>query len=156
MNNTGRNKILLLIIVALVITNLGMVWYFTKPEKEEKPKSRADRMTEYVKKELNFSDEQAKEYLALRQKRDSMMKPLNLDMRQARLEMIALLNQPNAPDSVLKAAFQKIGDKQVPIEMEYYEHFKRVQALCKPDQLPRYDSMLIKMVYRNTGDGQQK
>jgi periplasmic protein CpxP/Spy len=156
MDNTGKNKILLLIIAVLVVTNLGMLWYFSKPEKEEKPRSRNERMAEYMKKELGFDDAQVKQYLAYRELRDSVMAPLNMEMRAARMEMVNLLRQPSVPDSLVKAVVTRIGEKQVPIELESYNHFRRTQSLCRPDQQAKYDSMLVRMVKRNTGDGSQR
>ncbi|HMP92773.1 MAG TPA: hypothetical protein PKD90_07875 [Phnomibacter sp.] len=147
-----RNKVLLLVIAALLITNIGILWYYNKPEPQEKPRSRNERSAEYIKKELGFNDEQLAQYLRLRSLRDSLLRPINLQMREARLHMISLLQQPNVPDSVANKAFEAIGKVQIPMEREYYNHFRRMQAICTPEQLPRFDSMLNKMVRRNTGD----
>lgn len=153
MESGSKNKVLLLLLVILVVTNVGMLWYFTRETKEEaKPLSRSERMAEMMKKELGFDDAQAQEYLRLRQLRDSLMQPLNQDLRAAKMEMIELLRQPNVPDSLARQAAEKIASKQGPLEMEFYNHFRRIQALCKPEQLAPFDSMLVRMVKRNTGD----
>jgi hypothetical protein len=47
---------------------------------------------------------------------------------------------------------EKIAAKQVPIEMEFYRHFIRVKAMCQPQQYSAFDSLLNRMVRRNTGD----
>ena len=50
----------------------------------------------------------------------------------------------------------EITEKQKGIEVAYYYHFRRVQALCRPDQLPLLDTVLTRMVMRNTGGDKQK
>lgn len=153
MQSGPKNKVLVMLVVALLLTNLGMLWYFNRETKEAtQVLSRSERMAEMMKKELGFSDAQALEYLRLRQLRDSLMQPLNQELRAAKMEMIQLLRQPNVPDSVALAAASKIAARQAPLEMEYYRHFRRMQALCEAGQLGAFDSMLVRMVKRNTGD----
>jgi hypothetical protein len=153
MNTGNNNKVLLSLLVLLLLTNVGMLWYFTREEKiEAKPVSRTERMAAMVQKELGFTDEQKQHYITLRLKRDSLLAPLNADLRAAKMEMINLLKQENVPDSVVLAVAEKIAAKQVPIEMEFYRHFIRVKAMCQPQQYSAFDSLLNRMVRRNTGD----
>lgn len=153
MNTGNNNKVLLSLLVLLLLTNVGMLWYFTREEKiEEKPMSRTERMANMVQKELGFSEDQKQQYIALRLKRDSLLAPLNADLRAAKLEMINLLKQDNVPDSVVLSVAQKIAAKQVPIETEFYKHFIRIKAMCQPQQYNAFDSLLNRMVRRNTGD----
>jgi hypothetical protein len=153
MNTGNNNKVLLSLLVLLLLTNVGMLWYFTREEKiEAKPVSRTERMAAMVQKELGFTDEQKQHYITLRLKRDSLLAPLNADLRAAKLEMINLLKQENVPDSAVQWVAEKIAAKQVPIEMEFYRHFIRVKAMCQPQQYSAFDSLLNRMVRRNTGD----
>lgn len=153
MQSGSKNKVMVLLLVVLLGTNLGMLWYFTRETKEEsKPLTRSERMAEMMKKDLGFDDAQAQEYLKLRQMRDSIMRPLNMELRQAKMEMIELLRKTDVPDSVALRVASKVAAKQVPLEMEFYNHFRRLKALCKPAQEASFDSMLVRMVKRNTGD----
>lgn len=153
MKTGNNNKVLLSLLVLLLLTNIGMLWYFTREEKiEAKPVSRTERMAVMVQRELNLTEEQKQQYIALRLKRDSLLAPLNADLRAAKLEMINLLKQDSVPDSVVLAVAQKIAARQVPIETEFYKHFIRIKAMCQPQQYSAFDSLLIRMVRRNTGD----
>lgn len=153
MNTGNNNKVLLSLLVLLLLTNVGMLWYFTREEKiEAKPVSRTERMAAMVQKELGLTDEQKQQYITLRLKRDSLLAPLNADLRAAKVEMINLLKQDNVPDSVVQAVAEKIAARQVPIETEFYRHFIRVKAMCQPQQYSAFDSLLNRMVRRNTGD----
>jgi hypothetical protein len=145
-------KGLLILVVLLLVTNLAMLWYFTRPPKEEKQLTRSERMAEYVKKELHFDDAQVQQYIQLRRLRDSILAPLQAEARSAKMEMMALLKQADVPDSLVVKAAQKIAAKQVPLEIEYHNHFRRISNICTPAQQPYFDEMLSKMVRRNTGD----
>ena len=136
----------------LVLVNAGMLWYFTRPPKEEKPLSRSEKMAEYMKKELRLDDAQVQQYLQLRHLRDSLLAPLQADTRAAKMEMLALLKQPNVTDSMVRMAAEKVGQKQVDLEVAYFNHFKRIMNICKPEQQPYFDEVLSRMVRRNTGD----
>jgi len=153
MSNTSNKPALIILIVILLITNLGMLWYFTRDAKEEvKPLSRTERMAEMMRKELDFDSSQTQEYINLRNRRDSIMAPMNAELRQAKIDMINLLSTEGVTDSMLLVAAEKVAAKQVPIEVAFHHHFKRIQAICNQQQLKKYDSMLLRMVRRNTGD----
>jgi protein CpxP len=153
MSNTSNKPVLIILIVVLLITNLGMLWYFTRDAKEEvKPMTRSERMGEMMRKELNFDDRQVQEYLALRARRDSIMAPLNLELRAAKMEMLDLISKGEGTDSLLWLGAEKVAAKQVPIEVAFHQHFKRLQAICNQQQLKSFDSMLQRMVRRSTGD----
>jgi len=73
----SNNKVLLVLILVLLATNLGMLWYFTRESKvETKPVSRTERMGDMMRKELGFNDDQVQQYITLRLRRDSLMQPL--------------------------------------------------------------------------------
>lgn len=153
MKTAGNHKILLVLIVALLATNLGMLWYFTHQTKQEaKPLSRSERMAEMMKKELQFTEDQAQKYLQLRARRDSIMQPMNATLRAAKMEMLQLLQQPDVSDTIIEAAATKVGREQSKLEVAFFHHFRRVQGICQPNQLPMLDNMLERMVRRNTGD----
>jgi protein CpxP len=154
----GRNKFLVILVVVLVLTNLGMLWYFTsngKSSKEEKL-SKNDRQVAFMVKELSLDSTQKAAYIALRAKRDSALNPLNEDLREAKLKLMSLLKEGNVSDSLMTAATTEIAAKQQPIEMEFYKHFQRVRALCNPQQEAKYDSMLVRFVNKSTGKDDNK
>jgi hypothetical protein len=153
MSTPSNKPALIILIIVLLITNLSMLWYFTRDAKEEsKPLSRTERMAEMMRKELGFDDKQVQEYISLRNRRDSILAPLNAELRQAKIDMVNLLNSSNVTDSAVQEAAEKVAAKQVPIEVAFQQHFKRIQAICNPKQQKSFDSMLLRMVRRNTGD----
>lgn len=147
------NPVLLMLLGVLIITNLVMLWYFTRNSGSEKKwTGPTERMAAMMQRELNFTDAQVAEYLTLRSRRDSIMRPLNDSLRAAKMAMISLLRGPEVSDSLILLAAEKVSQQQMPVEIAFYRHFRRVQALCTETQRPAFDSMLVKMIRRNTGD----
>lgn len=144
-----KNKMLVVLVIVLVLTNLGMLYYLLQYHNEEK-KSKNEKQIEWMTKELQLDNDQVKQYIALRAKRDSILEPMNQQLQAAKMKMVNLLQKPaNAvPDSIVATTATEITAAQKGIEMAYYHHFRRMQALCHPDQLPRFDSMLVRMVTR--------
>lgn len=150
MTTSGRNKILVILVIVLLLTNAGMLYYFTscnKPKEEEKPLTRA----EWVAKELKLDSAQVKTYMSHRALRDSNIKIFQLDLRVAKLQLLELLKQPNLADSTINAAIAGVADKQKPIELEYFKHYQRMKILLTPQQMVTFDTLLARMVRRNTG-----
>lgn len=139
-------------VVVLVATNLFMLWYFTRPKPKKEKLTGTERMANYVQKELKFTDEQTARYVQLRHRRDSQLVPVQANLRQAKMDLIALLKNPDTPDSVIDAATRRVGEMQAPVERAYYNHFRRISNICTPQQKPLFFDLLSRSIRRNTGD----
>ena len=159
MSSRGRSKFLVILVIILLLTNLGMLWYFTssdKKEKEGEKMSRNERQVAFMTKQLNLDSNQRDNYIALRARRDSALTPLNDSLREAKLKLVSYLKQDNVSDSQVMAAIDEIAARQKPIELAFYRHFTRVRSMCKDEQVAKYDSMLVNMVNKNTGKEEKK
>lgn len=150
MTSSGRNKVLVILVIVLLLTNAGMLVYLnTSGGKEAPPPPMAKG--EWVSKELKLDSLQKKAYLASRDRRDSALVPMQLELRAAKLGLIGLLSQPDVADSTIQASIKGITEKQQSIEREFFDHYTRMRQLLRPDQYPLLDSTLTRMVIRNTG-----
>jgi protein CpxP len=155
MTTSGRNKILVILVIVLLLTNAGMLYYFTNcysKKNEEKPISRA----EWVANELKMDSAQFKTYISYRALRDSNIKVFQLDLRATKLDLLELLRQPTQSDSAVFAAIKNVTDHQQPIELEYFKHYQRMKKLLNADQMVVFDTLLVRMVRRNTGGDDNK
>ena len=150
-----KNQLLLIIILLLIATNAYLLWYVNRSETPpEEPKlSRNERLKGWIKKDVGFSEAQADEYIELRNLRDSLLKPANAELRAAKMKIITLMNDTLATDSAIDSVMKEIAEKQIAVEKVYLAHFKRMHQLCTPEQQPRFDTLVIKMIRRNTGGG---
>jgi predicted RNA-binding protein YlqC (UPF0109 family) len=153
MKSSSSLRVLLLVIAVLVLSNVCMLVYFTRSSgDDDKPRNRSERMAAMMRSDLDFSDAQVAEYLLLRKRRDSLLRPLQLELRVAKLDMLKLLGQEGVTDSAVQKAAETVAARQVPLELVYFSHFQRIKAMCNPNQQAAFDSMLVRMVRRNTGD----
>ncbi|MBS1654397.1 MAG: hypothetical protein JSU05_06120, partial [Bacteroidetes bacterium] len=61
-----------------------------------------------------------------------------------------LLNDPSVNDSVLNNMADSIGIKQKNIDLQIFHHFKQVGSLCTPDQQPKFDSLVVRVIKKMT------
>lgn len=157
MTTTGRSRLLVLLVVILVVTNAVMLYLLLQDSKEQK-KTREEKQVEFMQKELKLDNGQLDRYKALRAKRDSLLVPLNDSLRVSKFKMLDYLRQPAGavPDSLVRQVADEISRRQKEIEVAYYYHFRRIQAICRPDQVPLFDTVLINMINRTTNKPEVK
>lgn len=147
----GKNKTLLLIISLLLVTNFVMLYFLLKPQPNEPNLSRSERMAKMLQTDLGLDTAQINKYYTLRKYRDEQLRPLQQEMRLAKLSMMNLLNKEGATDAEIDSAALLIGQKQSAIEIAYFKHFKRMQQMLNANQQLKFDTMLRRMIYRSTG-----
>ncbi|MGX5820629.1 Spy/CpxP family protein refolding chaperone [Chitinophaga lutea] len=151
----ARNKVLSLLVLFLLLTNLLMLVFFVmaKPE-SSRPKSyregRPDVMR-ILEKEVGFDEQQMTRYKSLKEQHWEKMKPYFGEMRAAKDSFYTLLELPAVADSTASRLADSIAAKQKQIDMQTFRHFQQVRALCTPEQQPRFDSLVNQVVRRMAG-----
>ncbi len=145
-----RNRNLLIIIGVLLLTNIAVLFYFLGPKKAAKTEPSVDErhrggVAEMLQQEVGFNEEQTAQYKQLKIKQKETIRPMFDDMRKAKDSLFRLLSYPGTSDSLLSKLSEAIAQKQKAIDLQTFNHFKRVRTLCTPEQQPRYDSMVIRM-----------
>ena len=147
--STTRNRNLLIIIGVLLLTNVAVLIYFLGQKRhsgmEQRERERST-VTEMLQDEVGFNEEQTAKYKELKDKQREKIRPMYDNMRKAKDSLFRLLSYPNTPDSVLHRAAEVIAQRQKELDMETFNHFKRVRTLCTPDQLPQYDSLVLRLL----------
>ena len=52
----------------------------------------------------------------------------------------------NASDSVVNSIADAIAQKQKALDMRMFNHFRKIRALCTPEQFEKYDSVVQRMM----------
>ena len=143
--STPRNRNLLIIIAVLLLTNVTVLAYFLGQKKIEKPPA-WNGVAEMLQKEVGFNEEQTVKYKEMKEKQRGKIRPMYDEMRKVKDSLFRLLSYPETNDSVLNKMADVIAQKQKAIDIETFNHFKRVRLLCTPDQLPKYDTMVLQMI----------
>lgn len=146
-----RNRNLLIIIGVLLLTNIAVLVYFLGPKKENKsahdnPKNNKGFVAEMLQKEVGFTEEQTAEYKQLKEKQRKIVRPMYDDMRNAKDSLFRLLSYPGTSDSVLNTMAETIAQRQKALDLQTFNYFKRLRTLCTPEQLPKYDSMILPLL----------
>ncbi len=145
----ARYRNLLIIIGALLLTNVAVLVYFLRQEKEpapQQPDRTRSTVTEMLQDEVGFNEDQTAKYKELKDKQREKIKPMYDNMRKAKDSLFGLLSYPDTPDSVLNKAGEVIAQRQKELDIETFNHFRRVRTLCTPQQLPQYDSLVIRLL----------
>lgn len=150
--SSPRSKILILIIIVLLISNIGLLglMYFGKKD-DRKPPERGKSFSDFIEKQLNFSPEQSTKFHQLRDTHFENFKPILKEVRKAKDSLFSFMRLPDVPDSAVERAAENLAQKEKAQELYSYNHFKKVRELCTDEQKPKFDSLIIKMINRTTG-----
>jgi periplasmic protein CpxP/Spy len=150
---TSRNKNLIFIIAALLLTNIAVLVYFIwikdTPEKKDNANGPSrNGMTDILQKEVKFDTIQLAQYKVLRDSQKAAMHPMFDQMRKAKDSLFHMISNGNSTDSDISGAADVIAEKQRAIDLRTFYHFKKIRAICTPDQLANYDSAVFRMFSR--------
>lgn len=147
MSNGKTNRSLLVIIIALLLTNVAVLGYFLWYKK--KPSGyphRGNGIADVLKKDAGFSDEQVAKYKEMRDKQRQTIRPMFDDMRKSKDSLFSQINNEQISDSAISVIADQIARKQRAIDLQTFTYFRSVRKLCTPEQLPKYDSIVLKML----------
>ncbi|HVZ55224.1 MAG TPA: hypothetical protein VG870_01080 [Chitinophagaceae bacterium] len=155
MNNSARNRVLLFIIGVLVLTNMAILVYFLwikpAPASQDRTGGRGrEGLSETLKREVGFNDQQVAAYRQLKDQQWPVMKTMFEDLRHAKDSLFVLLTVPGVPDSTVRRAADRIAERQRALDMQAFNHFRQLRQVCRPDQLPRFDTLVQRMFRRMT------
>ncbi len=149
MNSLARNKTLLIIIAILLFTNIAMLVFFmkcNKPPGETKKTGFSERLT----KEVGFTPQQMAVFEPKKKIFWENMRSHFEGIKKAKEDFYYLMYDPSIPDSIIIQKAEVIGEEQKELDLFVIRHFKDVRALCTPEQLPKYDSLLPHIIKRMT------
>lgn len=142
-----NNKVLVLIIGVLLLSNVALLYFYLNKPCSNKNQGNYQSAREYMigrlKGEVGFNDDQISKYSELSNKHKEAMKPLFNDIYLAKDSFYKMLNLPQQPaDSVINRQLARIGEKQEAIDQRVFKHFYTIKQICTPEQQPKYDSVI--------------
>lgn len=144
--NRISHKILIIIIVILVVSNLTMLGLFLRRESTSKKTGRGNRSpVEYVTRELDLNKEQSAQFAKLWEENNERNKPLYDSLRLHRESLYQYLNVNPQPDSTIITVTDRIAGFEKQLALNNYAHFRKLSAICSAEQQVKLDTMLKKM-----------
>jgi protein CpxP len=151
-----RQRWLLVLVAILLITNIATlsIYWFKKPGHDggagRDASNREKRMGQFMVDQMKFDANQEATYWKLRDSMIAIQKPVMDSIRNAKKRFFDLLNQPEATDSLLINRSNEIADLQKKLDIVTFRHFQKVRAICRPDQLQKFDTVIKEIVNRMT------
>jgi hypothetical protein len=158
-NTANKNKILLTIIGILLIANIALVSFFMLKKDGGRHEKRTDRKTmiaNFLKNEIGFSETQLHQYDTLSNNHRENIKGMFDSLRSLKDKQFKQLVAGNFSDSVINSVAEQSAVSQKMMELQMFNHLKNVRLLCKPEQLPKFDSLFGKVLNKRGGDGRKK
>ena len=149
-----NNKILVIAVALLLTTNIALVVLMLTGRTTNSDRGRRGKSEpfELLVKELNLTEQQQKEFKELKDAHFSKAKPLFDSLRAGKNAFFALVKQENIPDSVLNLYSQRINETQSKLDKMLFAHLKKVRSLCTPEQQPKFDMFVQKMMQKGRRD----
>ncbi len=153
MNPEKKIKSLVAIVVFLLLSNIAMIIFFVVLGDHKKSFHSKEEMANKLKNEVGFSPQQIALFDTLRTEHFKHSHQLFENIRTTKENFYNLLYNKDASDSAIINAADKIGQVQKTLDMQMFQHLRSVRNICTRDQLPKFDSLIKKVVVKMTGGG---
>ena len=145
MKQFTQNKFLVLLVAILLVANLCLMLYFFVFKDRHAPEG-SHPVSDLMQKELGLNADQTEKFKQLRDEHRAAVKPVVDEMKRLKDSLYNLLQNPQANDSAAKVIAQQIGEKQEELEILIYHHFEKVREICDNSQLPKFDTLVHRMI----------
>lgn len=154
----ARNKVLSLLVLILLLTNILLVVFFVYMKQAGPPQSGAHKddrgpggkneVEQMLEKQVGFTPEQMTTYKELKERHWDKMKPIFGEMRDAKETFFKMIDHSIETDSIVIAAADSIAARQKEMDLATFRHFRQVRDLCTPEQRPAFDSLVHQSIMR--------
>ena len=158
-NKQNRSKVFLAIIGILLVANIVMVSFFIMKKDGGKREKKPDRKTiigNFLKNEIGFDTVQLQQYDTLSTRHNDNMKKIMDSLRSIKEKQFKELAAANFSDSVMNSMAERSAASQKAMEFRMFNHLRKIRLLCKPEQLPKFDSLFSKVLTRKAGETPKK
>lgn len=151
-----NNRILSVAVILLLISNIALVFFLMKDKGRGDGKRGKGDPSGIMAKELGMTEQQVKDHKQLKDGHFKTVRPLYDSLRAAKAAYFALIKDPAVTDSTAAVYRARINARQNEIDSMTFAHFKRVRSLFTPEQQPRFDEFVQKMMQRGRRDSTNK
>ena len=143
--------IAIIILVVMNIATFGYFW-FTKLKEPAAPPSlpRPERGVPppFLKEELGFTTQQQKQYEQLFREHQQQVRRVKDSIRISKENFFSLLSNSNASAVELERRAAISAQLHERLDMLTFEHFRKVKAICTPQQQQKFDKVIHTVIER--------
>ncbi len=154
-NKQNRSKVFLVIIGILLIANIAMLSFFLMKKDNGRNEKRPDRkamIADFLKKEIGFNQAQLQQYDTLSDRHRDNVRKMYDNHRSSKDNQFKQLAAGDFSDSIINNVADQSAASQKIMELQMFNHLKNIRALCTPEQLPKFDSLFVKILNRRGGE----
>jgi len=158
-NTQSRSKVFLLVIAILLVSNIAMLTFFLMKKDDRRFDKRPDRKTmiaEFLKKEIGFTPQQLQQYDTISTKHQENVKKMFEDLKASKDKQFKDLAAGDFTDSVINLVADRSAASQKTMELQMFTHLKSIRMLCTSEQLPKFDSLFVKVLNRRGAEARKK
>lgn len=136
-------KLLTIAVIGLLLINLATVGFLLLNNQGHKPPTHEGKLEpkEIIIDRLQFDVKQQKEYDKLIYWHHKEIEKLDGNIRQAKNELYATLNEPEVNMNTKDSLISDINSNQKQIEETHFKHFEDIKKLCNKDQIEYFNKL---------------
>lgn len=135
-------------ISVLVILNLILIGLITTHQMKRGDHRHGDndRRSAFLSKRLGFTADQTQQYEELRKEHRAEKKELQKQVDEMRKQVFQLSRSDQESSVVADSLTNEIGVLVAEMELDTYQYFTDIRAICTPEQLQKLDSLVQNMI----------
>jgi periplasmic protein CpxP/Spy len=142
----NKTKLLAIAVIGLLVLNFGTLGVLLlhkppHPEHGEMPPPNGEGPKRIIIERLHFDDAQQKQYETLIDEHRSKTRELNETSHGLHDQLFSLLKNDPVDKTKTDSIIQQIADNQKAIDNLNFEHFQKIKALCKPEQIKDFNEL---------------
>ncbi len=143
MNNATKNKWLMIAVLLLLAANMAtLAVFWINKEKKPSPLKGGGAAADFIIREVGFDSQQQRQYRELIKEHRRGAEQIRRQIHDAKNQFFELLQQPSVSDSVKKAAAIAANEGAMQLDLQTFDHFRKVRELCRPDQQQKFDRII--------------
>ncbi len=133
-----RETLLTIAVVVLLLLNLGTLGFLFVQNSKMGGRG-ADKL---IIEGLGLSPEQIDTFETLKEEHQGQMRERDHLQKEAQKEFWGLLRQPNPDTTLTQSSLNRWSELEKQKRMLTFEHFKKIRAICNPEQQKRFDNLI--------------
>lgn len=139
-----RERLLMIVILVLVLLNSATliyiyIWTWNQPISSHERNRRPDKL---IIERLKLDEEQQKQFEELKHEHHSAVVKLDEQSRELHKQYFALLEKEEINDSIVDGFEKQLAAITERKEEVTFDHFKKLKAICKPDQIKLFNDFI--------------
>ena len=156
-----QKKLLIRIVILLAFLNLFLIGYllytdiFRKPPPQSSEKGYRD-VSEILKRELNLSKEQVDQIRVLRSSYFETEEALAAVIKSERDSINMIMFNKSTDEELVRSLARRVADNDYKMELLRFEQAQKLKSICTPEQLEKFESLIIEIRDYFRSDNQPK